>query len=92
MMSQPLEHNRLYLIENTLVAQKDRILRFIAAGQPDEAITALEVVADLWKACDYAYKIREVAVRIIEQFPDTRHESGARLMVSCLDYIERLEQ
>ena len=61
-----------YDIENILVHQKDRILTIIAQAEgvytADEEIheagIMLEIVKELWHACDYGYKWKELKARI----------------------------
>jgi hypothetical protein len=51
-------------LSNALVAQKDYIIRLINDGHITGAATALGVVSDMWNACGYGYKIRELNNRI----------------------------
>ena len=81
-------HYKIYLIENVLVDQKDRILRLIDNGYDRESLAALETVADLWRVADYGHKLREVCERMQEAFPGTVCSSAIKLMISCLDYTE----
>jgi hypothetical protein len=51
-------------LDNALVAQKDAVIMHIDNGDFNVAIDRLCFVAELWIACDYAYKGRELCERL----------------------------
>ena len=61
-----VEPSPTYMIENVLVAQKNRILNTIGEGKHERAIAQLSVLIELWTECDYAYKGKHVATCIVD--------------------------
>jgi hypothetical protein len=55
-------------LENSLVRQKDQILELINDTDLEEAKKLLDFVAELWGACDYEYKRRELYQRLAGEF------------------------
>ena len=51
-------------LDNILVAQKDGILFQINRGDFDAAFAQLACVRELWFACNYGYKFKELIARI----------------------------
>ena len=51
-------------MENTLVRQKDEILRLINDGQYELATTLLNFTAEMWAEFTYTYKTLELKERI----------------------------
>jgi len=53
---------------NLLVRQKDHIIKIIDESKRrrefDECRTILLVVREMWTACDYGYKLRELGERL----------------------------
>lgn len=56
-------------LDNILIRQKDYLINLID-NHLYEAIPALEVVKELWIACDYTYKLRELENRIQSRIQD----------------------
>jgi hypothetical protein len=53
-----------YALDNLLVGQKDRILGLCNAEKYEEALLLLDFTEEMWAACQYAYKTREIRDRI----------------------------
>jgi soluble cytochrome b562 len=51
-------------LDNILIRQKDKIIDLIDSGKTKEAQAALRVVEELWAACNYDYKTKELRERI----------------------------
>jgi hypothetical protein len=51
-------------MSNTLVQQKDAILRILNGGDAFGAKIALNVVEPFWRSVDYGYKVDEIRARI----------------------------
>ena len=58
------EASKLEAFDNLLVGQKDKVLAMVNEKQYADAVTVLEVLAPLWLANSYAYKLREIAYRL----------------------------
>lgn len=54
-------------LDNALVRQKDAILFEINNGEYSKAQMHLDLVRDLWNACNYGYKVLEIQKRITEK-------------------------
>lgn len=58
-------------LDNLLVRQKDLIIHLLNNEKFVEAETCLQLVTELWSACNYDYKLRELRVRMqIAEYKD----------------------
>jgi len=48
------------MLDNELVRQKDHIYNLIVEERYEDALVLLDFAADLWAACNYAYKTAEL--------------------------------
>lgn len=75
---------------NILVRQKDTILGLIADGakvHQDMAMSQLVILAELWVACDYGYKLRELLCAL----KDTTNRRS-HVHWDCIILLEKLDQ
>jgi hypothetical protein len=54
-------------LDNALVHQKNHLLEMINAERFDEALALLALLEEVWVACDYAYKVREIRERVKDE-------------------------
>jgi hypothetical protein len=73
-MSYPIYRGSESDVDNTLVAQKDRLLDMVNDSVEDhdpmglnQVLLALSFVADLWIELGYGYKVGEVAERVARE-------------------------
>lgn len=58
--------------DNQLVRQKNKIIELINDNKIEQAKAALEVVAEMWEANKYGYKVKELNERIADKVANSR--------------------
>lgn len=51
------------MLDNELIHQKNHLLDLINEGKKKEALLLLKFVEEMWRACNYGYKVEEVRER-----------------------------
>ena len=79
------------MFDNILVHQKNFILSLVNDDKFDQALAHLEFVKELWVACDYTYKYREIRQRIINRvrqlWAESQHHKTATKWYNLLQKL-----
>lgn len=84
----------MHKINNAIVRQKNRVYDSVWRGDLSTAVAALEVLAELWRAANYGYKLRELCL-LIREVLATRGMQGQPLDLrtkSLLDGVQSNEE